>query len=97
MASNTASSPAGIPVRVEVTEILVGGTCPVGIEPGQTWEIRDGMLPDGMCGSAWNAIQHYVFALRAGGRMPWSGQAEISACCPDPANPVVFRLTVIAE
>lgn len=91
------ASPAGLPVRIEVTGILIGGECPVGIEPGRVWEVRDGMLPEGMCASAWAAIQHYVFALRAGGAMPWSGAAEISASCPDPANPVVFRLTVIEE
>jgi uncharacterized repeat protein (TIGR04076 family) len=90
-------SPAGRAVRIEVTEILEGGECPLGIEPGQAWEIRDGLLPSGMCGSAWSAIQHYVFALRAGGTMPWSGESEMSACCPDPSNPVVFRLTVIDE
>lgn len=91
------ASPAGRPVRIQVTEILVGGTCPTGLEPGRTWEIRDGMLPEGMCGSAWSSIQQFVFALRAGGTMPWSGEAETTVCCPDAANPVVFRLTVIEE
>ncbi len=91
------ATPPGRPVRIEVTEILLGGECPVGIKVGDVWEIRDGMLPQRMCGSAWNSIQHYVFGLRAGGRMPWSGEAEISACCPDPKNPVVFRITTIEE
>ncbi len=87
----------GRPVRIEVTDILVGGECPVGIEPGDAWEVRDGMLPEGMCASAWASIQHYVFALRAGGTMPWSGEAEVSPCCPDSANPVVFRIMVIED
>ena len=89
------ASPAGRPVRIQVTEILVGGECPVGLRPGEIWEVRDGMLPEGMCASAWNSIEQYVFALRAGGAMPWSGEPEISVCCPDAANPVVFRITVI--
>ena len=91
------ASPVGQPVLIEVTDILLGGNCPVGLTPGQTWEIRDGMLPDGMCASAWSSMQQYVFGLRSGGAMPWSGQPEISVCCPDAANPVVFRLTVIEE
>ena len=87
----------GLPVRLEVTEILMGGECPVGITPGQTWEIRDGIVPADMCGAAWNSMQQYIFALRAGGAMPWSGEAQMSACCPDPSNPVVFKMTVIEE
>lgn len=88
---------AGKPVRLEVTNILIGGECPVGIKTGQVWEIRDGIVPEGICAAAWNSIQPYVVALRYGGAMPWSGKAEMSACCPDPDNPVVFKLTVIEE
>jgi uncharacterized repeat protein (TIGR04076 family) len=95
--STTMAGSNGVPIKLEVTEILVGGECPVGIVPGQVWEIRDGIVPQGMCAAAWNAIQPYVVALRYGGKMPWSGEAEMSACCPDPANPVVFKLTVIDE
>jgi len=91
------ATPAGQPVRIEVTDILLGGRCPIGLTPGQTWVIRDGMLPDDMCASAWNSIEQYVFALRAGGTMPWSGEAGVSVCCPDASNPVVFRVTVIEE
>lgn len=87
----------GQPVRVEITEILVGGECPVGLKAGQVWEIRDGLVPEGMCAAAWNAIQPYVVALRYGGTMPWSGERKMSACCPDPANPVVFALRVVEE
>ena len=84
----------GLSLRLEVTHILEGGECPVGIKAGQVWEICDGIVPEGICAAAWNSIQPYVVALRYGGVMPWSGKAEMSACCPDPANPVVFRITV---
>ncbi len=87
----------GKPLRLEVTEILIGGECPVGITVGQVWEVRDGIVPEGICAAAWNAIQPYVVALRYGGVMPWNGQAEMTACCPDPANPVVFKMSVIDE
>jgi len=87
----------GTPVRLEVTEILAGGECPVGIKVGDSWLIEDGIVPQGICAAAWNAIQPYVVAIRYGGVMPWSGEAKFSACCPDPANPVVFKMTAIEE
>ena len=91
------ATPAGDPVRVEIAAILEGGECPLGLLPGRVWEVRDGIVPEGMCAAAWNSIQPYVVALRYGGRMPWSGERGIDACCPDAANPVVFRLSVIEE
>jgi uncharacterized repeat protein (TIGR04076 family) len=90
------SGNAGVPVRIGVTEILVGGECPVGHKVGDAWVIRDGIVPPGMCAAAWNSIQPYVVALRCGGVLPWSGETRMSACCPDAANPVVFELTALA-
>jgi uncharacterized repeat protein (TIGR04076 family) len=88
------TDPSGVPVRIEITEVLLGGSCPLGLRPGQVWEVGDGFLPQGMCAAAWASIQPYVTALRYGGTMPWSGERSMDACCPDAANPVVFRLTV---
>jgi uncharacterized repeat protein (TIGR04076 family) len=87
----------GTPVRLEITEIMVGGECPVGLKVGDSWLIEDGLVPQGMCAAAWNAIQPYVVAIRYGGVMPWSGEAKFSACCPDPGNPVVFKMTAVEE
>lgn len=91
------AGPVGDPIRVEITDILVGGECPLGLTRGQAWAVRDGFVPEGMCAAAWNSIQPYVVALRCGGTMPWSGERRMDACCPDAANPVVFRLSVIDE
>jgi uncharacterized repeat protein (TIGR04076 family) len=87
----------GVPVRIEVTKILVGGECPVGIKVGDAWTVSDGIVPAGMCAAAWNSIQPYVVALRCGGAFPWSGETRMSACCPDADNPVVFELSALAE
>jgi uncharacterized repeat protein (TIGR04076 family) len=87
----------GVPVRLEITEILFGGECPVGHRVGMSWLIEDGIVHGGICAAAWNAIQPYVVLLRYGGAMPWSGESATSACCPDPANPVVFRITAAGE
>ena len=88
------AGPAGVPVHIEISEILVGGECPLGLRQGQSWTVADGFVPGGMCATAWNSIQPYVVALRYGGTFPWSDTKEIAACCPDAANPVVFQLTV---
>jgi uncharacterized repeat protein (TIGR04076 family) len=90
-------SNSGTPVRLEVTDIMVGGECPVGIKVGDSWLIEDGIVPAGICAAAWNAIQPYVVALRFGGTIPWSGEKQFSACCPDPANPVVFTMTAVSD
>jgi uncharacterized repeat protein (TIGR04076 family) len=78
-------------------QILIGGECPVGLKVGDSWLVEDGVVPPGICAAAWNAIQPYVVSIRYGGKMPWSGEAEFSACCPDPANPVVFKMTAVEE
>ena len=88
-------SDTGQPVRVEIVRILEAGTCPVGHSVGEAWEIVDGSTPEGMCGSAWNSIQPFVMSLRYGGTFPWSGEREVELTCPDAANPVVFKATVI--
>ena len=91
------AGPNGTPVRITVTDILVGGSCPVGIAVGDEWIVRDGIVPEGICAAAWNAIQPYVVAMRYGAVMPWSGEALQSLCCPDAGNPVVFRCEAIEE
>jgi len=91
------AGPNGLPVRLEITEILIGGECPVGHKVGDSWVIRDGIVPEGICAAAWNAMQPYIVSIRYGGAMPWSGEAKMSACCPDPANPVVFKMEVLPD
>jgi len=85
-------SDTGIPVRIEVVRILEGGECPLGHAVGDSWLVADGFCPQGLCSHAWSAIEPCVFALRCGGAFPWSGRKETEVCCPDAANPVVFRV-----
>ena len=88
-------SDTGQPVRIEIVRILEDGVCPAGYDVGDVWEIVDGGTPEGMCSSAWNSIQPFVTSLRYGGTFPWSGEREVELTCPDAANPVVFKATVI--
>ncbi len=91
------ADPSGLPVRIEITKILERGECPLGLKVGQVWEVRDGFLPEGLCAAAWNSMTPYVYALRYGGAMPWNGERLIEVTCPDAANPVAFRLTVLVD
>lgn len=36
----------------------------------------------------------FLQPLRFGGSFPWEEAGEAVVCCPDPHNPVVFRLRV---
>lgn len=47
-----------------------------------------------MCGWAYAAMLPFLQPLRFGGSFPWEAEGEAFVCCPDPANPVVFRLSV---
>ena len=90
-------SDSGDPVRIEIVRILEGGECPLGHEVGDVWTVESGFCPEGLCAHAYNAIEPFVFALRCGGAFPWSDRRDTEACCPDAANPVVFRLEVVDD
>lgn len=80
-------------VTVEIVEIMGSGACPVGLEAGDRWVLDSGAVPEGMCGWAYNSLAPFVQTLRFGGHFPWEEEpGEARACCPDPANPVVFLL-----
>ena len=88
----------GARVSIEVTGILAGGRCTIGLEPGRTWLVDSPTVPEGMCGWAWAAIMPFLTPLRFGASLPWEDEPGTArVCCPDPDNPVVFRLTVLGE
>ena len=81
-------------VTVEIVEIQGGGRCSVGLEVGDRWEVDSALVPAGICGWAYAAMLPFLQPLRFGGSFPWEEAGEALVCCPDPANPVVFRLKV---
>lgn len=85
----------GKKVRIEIVEIQGSGTCPMGLERGQAWEIVDGFVPEGMCAWAFYVLLPYLTTLRFGGRLPWEAEGQARISCPDPASPVVFALHVV--
>jgi len=81
-------------VVIEIVEIQGTGECSVGHVVGDTWAVDSNIVPEGICGWAYGAMLPSLQVLRFGGSFPWDTAAETQVCCPDPANPVVFRLRV---
>lgn len=94
MASERPAPPEGAAVSIEVVEIQGTGVCSIGLQVGDRWVVDSALVPPGMCGWAYAAILPFLQPLRFGGSFPWEAQGEALVCCPDPANPVVFRLSV---
>jgi uncharacterized repeat protein (TIGR04076 family) len=93
--SGVGSVPAeGACVRIEVVEIQGTGVCTVGHAVGDSWHVCSALVPAGICGWAYAAMLPFLQPLRFGGSFPWEEAGEALVCCPDPANPVVFRLKV---
>lgn len=80
---------AGYKVSCEVKRILEAGRCPNGHMVGDAFEYPDDW--GRLCSAAANSIYPYVRALEAGGIL--HGKDFIEVCCPDAANPVVFKIT----
>jgi uncharacterized repeat protein (TIGR04076 family) len=85
-------------VRIEIVEILGSGRCTIGLELGDAWVVDSPRVPAGICMWAWASITPFLTPLRFGGSLPWEDDAMTArVCCPDPANPVVFRLSVLDD
>ena len=78
-------------VEIEIVDIQGTGKCSAGHKVGDKFlnpeEQRE------ICGSAYHTFYPYLIALKAGGSFPWEeNDDEITICCPDYKNPVVFRI-----
>lgn len=94
MSAERVAPPEGRRVRIEIVEILGSGKCSIGLAVGDSWTVDSALVPVGMCGWAYAAMLPFLQPLRFGGSFPWEAEGEAFVCCPDPANPVVFRLSV---
>ena len=81
-------------VTIEIVEIQGAGECSIGHAVGDAWVVDSALVPEGICGWAYAAMLPFLQPLRFGGSFPWEAAGEALVCCPDPANPVVFRLRV---
>jgi uncharacterized repeat protein (TIGR04076 family) len=87
-------APDGRRVSIEIVRIDGRGACSTGHAVGDRWEVDSSLTPAGLCGWAYAAMLPFLQPLRFGGSFPWEEEGEAVVCCPDPHNPVVFRLKV---
>lgn len=79
-------------ITMEVVDILEKGVCPEGHKIGDKFSLKEerGKL----CPHALNALFPYITGLQSGGSFPWEKDPDSARiCCPDPNNPVVFKIT----
>lgn len=78
-------------IEVHIVDILEKGECPFGYKVGDTFTF-DTKTPPDMCHWAHLVILPFATALRFGGNIPWEKEGVCRVCCPDPNNPVVFKI-----
>ncbi len=68
------------------------GTCAAGHKVGDEFKIGQQATPN-LCSWAFYTLFPFATVLQFGGSFPWGDHAdEITVPCPDPDNPVVFKL-----
>ena len=80
-------------INLEIVNILEKGECPRGHKVGDKFEYPEEVGK--ICQSAYNSIYPYIVTLLYDGVFPWGKENpdQTTVCCPDPSNPVVFRIT----
>jgi len=82
-------------VKIEVIEVR-GKGCDYGLEVGDVIYIDDNHC--NICMWAATSIFPLVQILKYGGEFPWNDDPHVCiACCPDPVDTVVFRMSVEGE
>ena len=85
-----------MPYMIEVTVKSQKGKCAFGHKPGDKIYFNGKTVKGNICYSALMTILPKIHALRFGVNFPWSEDGDtIFNACPDPENPVVFKITRI--
>lgn len=82
--------------KVRITVIRQEGTCNAGHQVGDKF-VFEGTIPPDLCPAAWHSLYPYLRTIRFGGNFPWEKEGEAHVACPDPFNPVVFKLERIKK
>lgn len=81
-------------LRIKVLECK--GECPVGHKAGDTFTIKDGLSPCGLCMTAMSALVPAISVLMLGGSFPWEKDpAKTVRSCQDYKNAVLFEVSRI--
>ena len=78
---------------IEITVIKQTGTCHAGHKVGDKFYCTDHKTPEGFGSWACSAIFPYIAGVAHGAKFPWEkNKCKTTACCSDPANPVIFEI-----
>jgi len=73
------------------------GTCVFGHKVGEEFDVSRG-TPEGLCPAVYHSAYPAIFALMAGGEIPWEEDKDTAhIACTDSVNPVVVEVRRIAE
>ena len=79
-------------ITIEITKILEAGTCPNEHQVGDVFKYPDERGK--ICPSAFHSIYPTIRVMQSGGSFSWFDELNsTSVCCPDPENPVVFKIS----
>ena len=84
---------------IEVTVISQKGSCGVGTKVGDKIVFDGKSVKGNICYSALATLLPNIIAMGYGVEFPWSeedGDVMYNAC-PDPANPIVFKIRRVRE
>jgi len=86
-------APSEVFTKSPVTPVEPLDACQVYLD-GQEFTVDEkGLMPEGFCTSAWNAIYPIVRTLSFGGNPPWYKEKGVAIeCCTDGLRPVIFKL-----
>ncbi len=77
---------------IRATVISQQGICEAGHKVGDEYILKD-HTPLGICSWAYHALFPFAEVLQFGGSFPWeSPPDQTTTACPDPENPVVWKL-----
>lgn len=88
-----------MPYVVEATVKSQKGNCAFGHKVGDRIVFDGRSVKGEICYSALMTLLPKVYAMRYGVKFPWSeGDGDVIAnACPDPDNPVVFKIRRVKE
>ena len=83
-------------IKIEIVEIQGTGKCTAGHKVGDIFSSQEEQRK--ICASAYHTMYPYIIGLKAGGSFPWEENPdEITLCCADYKNPVVFKITRVQD
>ena len=80
--------------KVKVTvRSVTKGECSRGFKVGDSWLIKNGETPDGMCSDAYISLAPAIRLLWLGGEQPWDKDKDTTCrSCPDAEVMVVYEI-----